>query len=136
MAFWKKKRKKQSFSKLETESPTKKRRRTFPTEVKLLASKAGLQAGTMVLFKLHIAGYALNAVLPAKLGDAATVVFLYVFARHLLEPQQRRITVGGIHRAVFSLSGGVAGNIVKCRHIVEIRNLKLGYCVTIFFLCS
>jgi uncharacterized protein (TIRG00374 family) len=30
------------------------------------------------LFKLHISGYALNAILPAKLGDAATVGYLKV----------------------------------------------------------
>lgn len=41
-----------------------------------LTSHVGATVKPYDLFRLHIAGYALNAVLPAKLGDAATVAYL------------------------------------------------------------
>lgn len=42
----------------------------------LFTKQAGSRIPLTDLFKMHIAGYALNAVLPAKLGDAALAGFL------------------------------------------------------------
>ncbi|VVB67327.1 Lysylphosphatidylglycerol synthase TM region [uncultured archaeon] len=41
-----------------------------------LSKEAGANIGVWELFKLQISGYALNVILPAKLGDAATVCYL------------------------------------------------------------
>ena len=42
----------------------------------LLANHDGTSIGLIDLFKLHVAGYALNVLLPFKLGDAASIGFL------------------------------------------------------------
>jgi len=44
--------------------------------LKSLAGPSGKTLRALDLFKYHISGYALNTFLPAKLGDAATVVYL------------------------------------------------------------
>ena len=44
--------------------------------LKRLTDSSGRKIRLMDLFKLHISGYALNAVLPAKMGDMATVGYL------------------------------------------------------------
>lgn len=44
--------------------------------LKLLTNHAGTKIGMYELFKLYISGYALNILLPAKIGDAATVGYL------------------------------------------------------------
>lgn len=41
-----------------------------------LTSQAGTRIRVWELFRIHIAGYALNAILPVKLGDAATICYL------------------------------------------------------------
>ena len=41
-----------------------------------LTGRSGVSIPAWVLFRLHVAGYALNAVLPAKMGDVATMGFL------------------------------------------------------------
>lgn len=49
----------------------------FRTErLSRLTSHAGQKISFFELFKLHISGYALNVILPAKLGDVATVAYL------------------------------------------------------------
>ncbi|MDD5223689.1 MAG: lysylphosphatidylglycerol synthase transmembrane domain-containing protein [bacterium] len=44
--------------------------------LKILTGPSGKTLRAFALFKYHISGYALNSFLPAKLGDAATVVYL------------------------------------------------------------
>lgn len=44
--------------------------------LKQFATHAGKKILMFDLFKLHISGYALNAILPARLGDAATIGYL------------------------------------------------------------
>lgn len=44
--------------------------------LRLLTAKVGKKISLYELFKLHISGYALNILLPAKIGDAVTVGYL------------------------------------------------------------
>ncbi len=50
---------------------------TFRTwRLRLFTENAGKNIGSIDLFKLYISGYALNVILPAKLGDVITVGYL------------------------------------------------------------